>query len=778
MPDDTDARWLDPSRPVAARVADLLARMTPEEKRAQLVGLWVSLDTERGEVAPFQNQFLPGGEEEVALEDRLEHGLGQLTRAFGSVPVEPTAGARLVDDLQRRLVEDTRLGIPAIVHEECLTGFMTWGATTFPSPLNWGSTWDPDLIERVGDTIRSQMRSVGAHQGLAPVLDVVRDPRWGRVEECIGEDPYLVGAVGSAYVRGLEGDDPATGVVATLKHFAGYSASEGGHNLAPAHLGPREMADVFLVPFEMALRHGGARSVMNAYQDNDGVPAAASAELLTATLRDRWGFEGIVVADYFAVTFLHALHGVTAGPSQSAAAALHAGIDVELPNPDCYAGPLGEAMAAGEVDAAVLDRAVARVLGVKFGLGLFEQPYVDPPAEIDLDPPGARALALTVAERSLVLLKNDGTLPLPAQGGAVAVIGPNADHAPALLGNYTFQNHVAFRHPGHPPGVAVATVLEEVRRAAGPKTRVLHAVGCQPTGDDDSGFREALLIARRADVAVVVVGDRAGHFGTGTVGEGTDTDDLSLPGVQQQLVEAVVSSGTPTVVVLVNGRPFALPWLAEHAAAVVEAWFPGEEGAAAVAGLLFGTVEPGGRVPVTFSRGAGQQPAHYNAKKLGRAGYANATTRPVYPFGHGLSYTTFGYADLAVEPAEVPVDGVTAVSCTVRNTGGRAGEEVVQLYVHDPVATVTRPAQELKGFARVALAPGEASRVRFELQADLLSFTGVDLRRVVEPGAVEVMVGSSSADIRLTGGFTLTGPPRVVGEGRVLTTPVRVEPLT
>ena len=742
--------------------------MTREEKVAQLVGEWVMLDPATGEVAPYQGNFVAEADQR-SIGERIEHGLGQLTRPFGSAPVDAAEGARIVNGLQRRLVEDTRLGIPAMVHEECLTGFMALGATAFPCPLNWGSTWDPALTEEMGRTIGEQMRSVGVHQGLAPVMDVVRDARWGRVEECIGEDPYLVGMIGSAYVRGLEG----AGVVATLKHFAGYSFSEGGRNIAPAHIGPRDMEDVFLPSFEMAVREGGARSVMNAYQDNDGVPAAASRDLLTHVLRERWGFDGIVVSDYFAVNFLHALHGVAADKASAAVLALEAGIDVELPNPDCYPS-LGESEA--------LDQAVLRVLRMKESLGLFEHPYVDESGAIDLDPPAARDLARRVAERSIVVLNNEGGLlplgPLGAGVRSIALIGPNADAGPSLLGNYTFQNHVAAHFPDAPPGAPIVTVAAGLRAAVGAGVELTVTYGGPVLGDDRSGFPAAVEAAQAADVAVVVVGDQAGHFGAGTSGEGTDADDLSLPGVQEELVRAVVGTGTPTVVVLVTGRPYAVPWIAEQAAAVVASWFPGEEGGTAVAAVLTGAVEPGGRTPVTWGRGAGQQPLFYNDKALGHTGYARSTTRPVFPFGHGLTYTTFDYADLAVTPRDVAVDGTVEIACTVTNTGARAGDEVVQLYVRDPVASVTRPVQELAGFARVPLGPRETARVTFSLPADRLSFTGADLRRVVEPGAIEVMVGASCQDIRLRGAFDLVGATRVVPEGRRLVTSAVVQPVT
>ena len=765
----TEPAYRDPSLGTDERVADLLARMTLEEKVAQLGSAWVTADPDSGEVAPHQGQFAPT--DDLTVEERLRHGLGHLTRVLGSRPVAAAAGARAVNALQRRLVEGTRLGLPAIVHEECLAGLMALGATAFPSPLNLGATWDTALVEEIGREIGCQLRAVGAHQGLAPVLDVVRDARWGRVEECFGEDPWLVGAVGAAYVRGVQ----ASGVAATVKHFAGYSASEGGRNLAPAHVGPRELADVFLVPYEWAVREASVLSVMNAYQEIDGLPVAASRALLTDALRRSVGFDGVVVSDYFAVAFLHTLHNVAGDRAEAAALALRAGIDIELPSTDCYGQPLVDAVRCGLVGEDDVDTAVRRVLRQKIALGLLERPYVEHDGPIDLDPPEARALARRAADASIVLLRNHARLlPLPADVGHVAVIGPNGDDGPALLGNYSFENHVAAASTSAPPGVPVVSIAAGLR-AALPGADVTVARGCEPTGQDRSGFDAAVEAARFADAAVVVVGDRAGHFNRGTVGEGTDTDDLALPGVQEDLVAAVAATGTDTVVVVVCGRPYDLSRVAAVAGAVLVAWFPGEEGGNAVAGVLTGAVEPSGRTPVSFSAGAGQQPYSYDRRRLARGRYWTRTTEPVFPFGHGLTYTTFGYDGLDL-PEVVPVDGEAAIACTVTNTGGRPGTEVVQLYVRDPVATVTRPARELRAFARVPLEPRRSATVRFIMPADVLAFCGADFVRRVEPGAVDVLVGASSADIRLRGRFELRGQARVVGSGRRLRTDVTVEP--
>jgi beta-glucosidase len=691
--------------------------------------------------------------------------------------VAPRDGARALNAFQRHLIETTRLGVPAIAHEEALTGFMTEGATQFPSPLNYGATWDPALVRRVGAVIRRQMRAVGTHQALAPVADVARDARWGRVEETVGEDPFLVGTIVSAYVEGLQGDDLREGIAATLKHFCGYSGSEGGRNFAPLHAGPREVADVFLLPFEMAVKRAGARSVMNAYQEIDGVPCAASRWLLTETLRERWGFDGVVVADYFAVRMLHQLHHVTETPAESAAAALRAGLDVELPLTECFAPGLGEALERGLVDAATLEQAVRRVLRLKVQLGLFEQPYADVEA-IELERPEERALARTLAERSIVLLANDGVLPLAA-AARVAVVGPNADDPMALFGNYSFQNHVA----SHFPEQAIPrapTLLDALRERLGAE-RVAWAPGCRILAapgrvcDDRSGIAAAVACARAADVAIAVVGDKAGHFRSGTVGEGTDAADLTLPGVQGELVDALLDAGKPVVVVLVNGRPFDLSRIAGRAAAIVEAWFPGQDGAAAIAGVLAGDVNPCGKTSLGFARGAGAMPRSYDARPLARGVPPLPEFEPVFAFGHGLSYTRFEYAELMVAPAAIATDGEVEIACTVRNAGDRAGAEVVQLYLRDPVASVTRPQRQLRGFARVELEPGASARVAFRVHADLCCFTGPDLVRLVEPGRIEVAIGASSADLRLEGSFELRGALRRVGEDRVLVPEIRVD---
>ncbi|MEW2166846.1 glycoside hydrolase family 3 N-terminal domain-containing protein [Streptomyces sp. NPDC007084] len=755
----TTAPWRDPALTAEVRVDDLLSRMTLEEKTAQLYGVWVGAATDGDGVAPLQHEMTADHD----WDELITLGLGQLTRSFGTAPVEPALGARALARAQRAIAKAGRFGIPAVAHEECLAGFTAWRATAYPVPLAWGATFDPELVEELGRRIGGDLRSVGVHQGLAPVLDVVRDLRWGRVEETIGEDPYLVGTVGTAYVRGLE----SAGIVATLKHFAGYAASVGGRNLAPVRAGSREFADVTLPPFEMALREGGARSVMAAYNETDGVPASADARLLTELLREHWGFTGTVVADYFGVGFLQTLHRVAGSPAEAAHAALEAGIDVELPTVNCYGKPLVDAVRNGTTPESLIDRAARRVLLQKCELGLLDEDWrPEPEGPVDLDSPANRALAGRLAEESVVLLDNPaGVLPL-ASGTRVAVVGPRAADPLAMLGCYSFPSHVLTHHPEVPTGIAIPTVLDALR-AELPDAKVTFARGCEVSDPDRAGFAEAVARASEADVCVAVLGDRAGLFGRGTSGEGCDAPDLQLPGVQGELLDALVATGVPVVLVLLTGRPYALGRWDGRLGAVVQAFFPGEEGGPAVAGVLSGRVNPSGRLPVSVPRSPGGQPWTYLQPPLGLAGeVSNLDPTPLHPFGHGRSYTTFAWEDFTGTDAEITTDGSYEVSLTVRNTGDRAGAEVVQLYLHDPVASVTRPDVRLIGYRRLALEPGEARRVAFGFHADLSAFTDRAGERVVEPGALELRLAASSAEPRHTARLTLTGPRRVLGTDR------------
>ncbi|MEU9586064.1 beta-glucosidase family protein [Streptomyces werraensis] len=764
--------WNDPSHPVSARVDALIGAMTLQEKIAQLYGVWVGASADGGEVAPHQHDM----EEAVELDDLLPSGLGQLTRPFGTAPVDPALGALSLLRTQTRITSANRFGIPAVAHEECLAGFAAWGATAYPVPLSWGATFDPDVIRRMAAAIGRDMRSVGVHQGLAPVLDVVRDARWGRVEETIGEDPYLVGTIGTAYVQGLE----SAGIVATLKHFVGYSASRAGRNLAPSSVGPRERADVLLPPFEMAVHEGGARSVMHAYTDIDGVPSAADESLLTGLLRDTWGFDGTVVADYFGIAFLKTLHGVAGDFADAAGAALKAGVDIELPTVKTFGAPLVEAVAEGRVPESLIDRALRRVLTQKAELGLLDRDWSpvppvfdgadldDPDAlrgKVDLDGPENRDLAREIAEKAVVLLSNDGTLPLD-RPRRIALVGPNATEPSAVLGCYSFPQHVGVKYPDIPVGIELPDLRESLT-AEFPDAEITVVRGTGVDDGDLSGIAEAVDTARDADIVVVALGDRAGLFGRGTSGEGCDAESLSLPGAQQQLLDALLDSGTPVVTVLLAGRPYALGRAVSEAAAIVQSFFPGVAGTRAIAGVLSGRTAPSGRLPVSVPRTPGSQPTTYLGARLAQASeVSNLDPTPAFGFGHGLTYTTFAWSDLTVDAEEAPTDGEFTASLTVRNAGERAGTEVVQLYLHDPVASVVQPVQRLVGYARLNLEPDEQRRVRVTVPADVASFTGRDGRRIVEPGELELRLAASSTDTRLTATVTLTGPVREVDHTR------------
>ncbi|WP_431230265.1 glycoside hydrolase family 3 N-terminal domain-containing protein [Paenarthrobacter nicotinovorans] len=763
--------------PASGIVEHLIREMTLEEKLAQLAGVWVNASTDGDSVAPLQSQMAG---DDRSWDDIIADGLGQITRMYGTVPVEPAEGARRLAAAQEQIMAASRFGIPAQVHEECLAGLAAWKATAFPVPLAWGATFNPGLVKEMASRIGESMRSLGVHQGLAPVLDVVRDLRWGRVEETIGEDPYLVGTVATAYVQGLE----STGIVSTLKHFVGYSASQAGRNHAPVSMGPRELADVMLPPFEMALRHGGARSVMHAYTDIDGVPAAANRALLTGLLREEWGFNGTVVADYFGVAFLDVTHGVAADSGEAAILALSAGVDVELPTVNCFGAPLLARVQEGALDVAVVDQALRRVLTQKAQVGLLSPDFSPAPqalsAAVDLDRAEDRALARELAAQSLVLLSNgsfDGApaLPLPS-GGSLGVVGPLADDPFAMLGCYSFDAHVGASHPDVPMGISVPSVAAV---AAGRFDSVLSSVTGNCEVATETEIAEACQIAASVDTCVVVVGDNAGLFGRGTSGEGNDAADLHLPGDQHRMLDRVLAacadSGSRAVVVVLSGRPYALGDFVDRADAIVQGFFPGEAGGEALWDVLTGVVNPSGKLPVSVPRSSGGQPGTYLHSRLaGRTEVSALDPSPLYGFGHGLSYTSFELSDhQSSVPAMSTSDSVT-VSCTVTNTGLRDGAEVVQLYLEDPVGEVVRPVRELIGYARVELPAGASSEVEFVVHADRTSFTGLDLQRVVTPGLVKLHVSTSCASDAATHEVILHGPRRVVGFEREMLTPVRV----
>lgn len=777
-PDDLPYR--DPTLPVETRVADLLARMTLAERAAQIA-------------CPFGSA--------VDVHDPPPTGWGSATAALSTLDLPPRAAAAAGNELQRKHVEDTRLGIPILLAEEALVGFKVRDATAFPDAIAQAATWDPELIERMAAAIGRQMALVGVRQALAPLADVARDPRWGRVEETYGEEPFLVGAMATAFVRGLQGADAAVPLIATLKHFVGYGASDGGRNTEAAAVGPNELREFFAVPFETAIREGGARAVMPAYNALDGVPVTGSAFHLTHLLRAEYGFDGLVISDLAAIGQLHTKHGTAPDAAGALAQALRAGVDLDLDN-RVSSDLIVEAVGTGVLAEAELDRAVAAVLRAKFQIGLFERPYAEPAAVPDtLDSAADRLLARTVAERSVVLLRNEPVtgaplLPLDGSPRTIAVIGPNAHRPMGQLGNYSYQvldsttrRFALAADPQADLGVAgtldtgdaealvesvpVVTFLDGIRNRAGAGSTIVYEPGCRVGGGDRSGIAAAVHAATEADLVVLVLGDQAGIAAFGTVGEGIDSAHCELPGIQRELAEAVAATGTPVVAVLSHGRPYALGWLRSAIPAIVTTFFGGEEAGTALASVLFGDVDPGGRLPISFLEHPAAAPLPY-WRTLRPGSYYDGSTAAVFPFGHGLSYTTTDYRAATVDTERVPTDGTVTLSVLVANTGSRPGAEVVQIYGQDPVARTVRRGRVLVAFRRLSLAPGEVKRVTAQIPAELFAlWDGTEW--VVEPGAVRFHIGRSAADTPLMASVTLTGPEHRPGPARRLTSSTGVE---
>jgi beta-glucosidase len=734
--------------PVERRVSDLLGRMTLEEKVAQLVCLWgerpqvkpqTDFSTDRGDFSPEKARVV------------LKNGIGQIARQRERK--DPREAARFANALQKWLVENTRLGIPAIFHDEILHGLMAPKATSFPTPIALASSWDTELVSRVFTAAALETRARGSHFVLGPNLDLAREPRWGRTEETYGEDPYLVSRMGVAVIKAIQGEGPNVDdehVIATAKHFAAHGQPEGGTNIAPVNVSERVLREYFLPSFEAAVREARVMSVMASYNEIDGVPSHANRWLLGKVLRQEWGFDGLVASDYYGIPQLESLHHVATDKSEAARLALEAGVDAELPDPDCYQTLL-VLVREGKIPEALIDRAVARNLRAKFLLGLFENPYVDPERAARVtDSQEHRALAAEAARRSITLLKNEkNLLPLDRRTlKSIAVIGPNADRA--HLGGYT--------DPSPARGVSV---LEGVTKKVGPSVKVNFAEGCKITreggdwwadashlndpADDERLIAQAVEAAKASDVALLVLG---GNEDTNKEGWADnhlgDRDSLDLVGRQNDLVKAVLAAGKPTIVLLINSGPLSVTYVAENVPAILEGFYLGEETGTGVADVLFGDYNPSGKLPVSFPRNVGQLPVYYNHKPTARRGYLYASKEPLFPFGHGLSYTTFEYSNLKVSPALVGLGGRAQVTVTVTNTGRRAGEEVVQLYIRDLASSVTRPVKELKDFRRVALAPGESKTVAFTITPDKLAFYNLNMERVVEPGWFDVMVGGSS----------------------------------
>jgi beta-glucosidase len=765
------------------QVINLLAEMTLDDKIAQLGAYWLYDLQSKGKL------------DAKKIDTKLKNGIGQITRIGGSGDYLPAEAAKTANIIQKHLREKTRLGIPAIVHEECCAGLMAPGCSIFPQPIGLASTFEPALAEKMTTAIRKQMLAVGSRQGLAPVLDVSRDPRWGRVEETFGEDPTLVSQFGVAYIKGLQSGDLKNGVMATGKHFVGHSFSQGGLNCGPVHIGWHDLWDVYLAPFQAAIRDAGLASMMNAYPELDGEVVAASRRILTELLRDKLGFDGLVVSDYEAVIMIHNYHFLAETVQEAAVRALKAGIDVELPSIAGYGAPLKQALKDGDLDLETVDLAVSRHLQKKFELGLFENSYVDEGRVLEVfEIKENRELAYELACKSMVLLKNDGILPLRQDIKKIALIGPNADSDRSLMGDYSYaavaellmemppEDSVfpMFTHESITPlTVKIPTILDAFRQKLS-STEIRYARGCDPLADDKSGFTEALEAAGASDVVIMIMGGRSGLATYCTTGEFRDVTNLRLPGIQEKLVKAIIETGKKVILVLVNGRPAAIGEIEGKMNAILQAWVPGEEGGKAIAAILTGEINPSGKLPVSIPRSAGQIPVFYNYKPSGMhsnkyGDYVNELVTPLYPFGYGLSYTTFDYSNLVVDKSTAKAGEVVEVNLKVKNTGKAAGEEVVQLYIRDEYASLPRPVRELKGFTRVSLDPGETKTITFHLPVNQLAYYDSEFQLQVEAGRIEIMVGSSSDDIRLSGEFEITGAKSVPVEERVFNCPVEIK---
>jgi beta-glucosidase len=750
--------YKDSHASVDARVEDLLARMTLEEKVAQMQSIWEA----KSDVFDAKLEFDP-----KKMAQKFPDGIGQFARPSDATgPASPRAQPRrdvratirLVNALQHYAIEQTRLGIPIMFHEEGLHGYATRGATSFPQAIALASSWDPKLLRAVNAVTAREIRARGVTLALTPVVDVARDPRWGRIEETFGEDPYLVGELGVAAVEGLQGDgkawDLAPGkVFATLKHLTGHGQPESGTNVGPAPYSERTLREFFFPPFEKVIARTGISSVMPSYNEIDGVPSSANVWLLDKVLRGEWGFKGAVMSDYYAIEDLQKLHHIAATPEEAARLALKAGVDIDLPGIGAYA-TLTQQVHRGLVPQALIDQAVRRLLLLKFRAGLFESPFADADKAVALtNNDDARALARKAAQRTIILLKNDGTLPLqlsPGKPPVIAVIGPSA--AVARLGGYA----------GEPP--VTVSILEGIQTKVGSRAQVVFAQGVKITANDDWWadevkladrsenlhlIDEAVAVARGADQIILAIGDteQTSREGWAPTHLG-DRSSLQLVGEQQALFDALRALNKPLVVVLINGRPTATVTIAEKANALIEGWYLGEQGGHAMADVLFGEVNPGGKLPVTIPRNVGQLPMFYNAKPSARRGYLFDTTAPLFPFGFGLSYTSFEIGAPSLSADRIGTDGSVTVSVPVRNTGARSGDETVQLYVHQAVGSVTRPVKELKGFERITLSAGEQKTVTFTLTPETFRMWNIAMQRVVEPGDFEIMVGANSVDLK------------------------------
>ena len=751
--------YRDPRQPVHKRVEDLLRRMTLKEKIGQLNMPCVYVE-ELGRDIPSKLEACKRFAEGIYT-DEIGPGGGFFTLPNTILHEGTRQQVEYLNQLQGIALKKTRLGIPLLETEEGTHGGMFPGATIFPEGLALGSTWDMEVVKSIYATAAREARSVGIHQLYTLVVEPNRDPRLGRNAEGYSEDPYLCSRIAENIVRGAQGETVSAPdkVVAGLCHYPGQSQPVSGLERGAMEISERTLREIFLPPWVAGIKKAGALGVMATYPEIDDVPTHSSEKLLTRILREELGFQGLVLGEGSGLSTL-VYEGIAPTQKEAGAIALKAGLDVGISYETAYMKPLIENVEEGRVSMHTVDRAVRRVLEQKFRLGLFENPYVDPgPAIQTVHAKEHQELALRAAREGIVLLKNEkNLLPLNPNVKSIAVIGPNANAPRNQLGDYTTTK--VLQH--------VVTPLEGIKGRVSPQTQVIFAKGCDVLGSDKSGFPEATNAAKKSDVAIVVVGeqqekdpmaDGSSAKDRPTVGEGFDVASLDLTGVQENLIKAVVETGTPTVVVLINGRPLSIRWTAENVPAILEAWEPGEHGGEAIAEVLFGDYNPGGHLPITIPRHVGQLPAYYNFKpskaywiKEGWGErYVDMPATPLYPFGYGLSYTRFEYSNLRIDPPESGPAGTVRVSVDVKNIGARTGDEVVQLYIHDVLGTVSTPVKQLRGFQRLSLRPGETKTVDFALGTEDLSLLNRDLHWVVEPGDFEIMVGSSSEDIRAKG---------------------------
>lgn len=716
-----NAIYLDKNRDIEERIEDLLKRMTGEEKVYQTGAVF-----EEG-----NGVILKKGKFSVEKAKRnIGKGIGEISSILRHL--SPKEGAKLANKIQKFALEHTRLGIPIIIHDECLHGCMAKNSTSFPQAIGLASTWDDELMERIAVAIGRETRSRGIHQALSPTVNITRDPRCGRTEETYGEDPYLASRMAVAFVKGLQSEK----IVATPKHFVANFVGDGGRDSYAIHFSERILREIYFPAFEACVKEAGALSFMVAYNALDGLPCSCNKWLLTDILRKEWGFKGFVVSDYRSVIGIQDKHSVAQTKAEAAQKAIEAGMDVELPHIDCYV-ELINLVKEGKISMEVIDEAVRRILRVKFWLGLFDDPYVNPEyAEKICDCKEHRKLAYEAACKSIVLLKNEGDiLPLEKTIKSIAVIGPNANEI--RLGGYS----------GY--GMKVITPLAGIKNRVSKNTKVYFVEGCKITGDSKEGFEKAIRIAQKSEVAILVMGNFAGYGDGYTEGESADRSNLDLPGVQEDLILEICKAGKPVIVVLINGSAITITKWLNNVSAVVEAWYPGEEGGNAIADVLFGNYNPGGRLPITFPKTTGQLPLYYNHKPTGRRDdYVDLRgDQALFPFGYGLSYTKFQYSNLKVTPKEIPPYGKIKVSVEVKNIGKYEGDEVVQLYLRDVYSSLSRPVKELKGYKRITLKPGERKRVEFILAERELSFLNRHMEYAVERGTFEVMVGGNSVNV-------------------------------